>query len=165
MSAGRSIHAVPSITPSPREGIEDGPTGAPALRLGEPKNGVAVVLAGVRIALKSRLAEDEALGRPVDRRATEAPPRVASRRWRRKPAAVTAMRGHADGGGLLRRLPLPRHSLRLSDLHGCHFGGHVITVLGRWQGASRAYEIAYSGGINTPLRRTPPRTRLVVAVL
>ena len=25
MSTGRSIHAVPSITPSPREGIEDGP--------------------------------------------------------------------------------------------------------------------------------------------
>jgi hypothetical protein len=25
VSTGRSIHAVPSITPSPREGIEDGP--------------------------------------------------------------------------------------------------------------------------------------------
>ena len=25
MSTGRSIHAVPSITPSPREGIKDGP--------------------------------------------------------------------------------------------------------------------------------------------
>ena len=25
MSTGRSIHAMPSITPSPREGIEDGP--------------------------------------------------------------------------------------------------------------------------------------------
>jgi hypothetical protein len=59
----KPIHAVPSITPSPRERIGDGPTGAPALRLDEPKNGVAVVLAGVRIALKSRLDEDEALGR------------------------------------------------------------------------------------------------------
>jgi hypothetical protein len=33
VSTGRSIHAVPSITPSPREGIEDGPR----LRLLEPR--------------------------------------------------------------------------------------------------------------------------------
>jgi hypothetical protein len=63
VSTGQSIHAMPSMSPSPREGIGDAPTGAPALRLDEPKNGVAVVLAGVRIALKSRLDEDEALGR------------------------------------------------------------------------------------------------------
>jgi hypothetical protein len=46
VSTGRSIHAVPSITPSPREGIENGSTGGPALRLDEPKNGVAVGFAG-----------------------------------------------------------------------------------------------------------------------
>ena len=46
VSTGRSIHAVPSITPSPREGIEDGPTGAPDLRPDQPKDDVAVLLAG-----------------------------------------------------------------------------------------------------------------------
>ena len=71
MSTGRSIHAMPSITPSPREGIEDGPRlrvrtrsnragrgptrgppgpaelwGARALHPDEPQNDVAVALAG-----------------------------------------------------------------------------------------------------------------------
>jgi hypothetical protein len=52
------------------------------LDLDQPQDHVAVVLAGVRIALKSRLDEDEALGRPDDRRATEARHRSASSRWR-----------------------------------------------------------------------------------
>ena len=36
VSTGQSIHAVPSITPSPREGIEDPPSRPPARRCARP---------------------------------------------------------------------------------------------------------------------------------
>ena len=60
MSTGQSIHAVPSITPSPREGIEDGPRlrdrlpklwRSRALHR-QPQYDIAVAPPGPRIALR-----------------------------------------------------------------------------------------------------------------
>ena len=53
MSTGRSIHAVPSITPSPREGIEDGPRLRDQMTPGEGQRRIGVAAVG-KAAIKAR---------------------------------------------------------------------------------------------------------------